>query len=346
MSHLHQKFLVPTLAAALGLAFSSAGYAAVSVRLQLGVGDTASSVWDGNVTAQGARITALEPWRFDGDDALLPDNHWKASTHQIRVFMGTRLPKRPFVANGVVVMLDGETGNTALQVNTKQGNFTVRLSEIPYGTTKTFLDGKAEADRVPPATQITRDPEEQDYPAAAAGKDGSVWLAYMEFKHHPDHNRIRNTAKITDDLTAKPGGDQVLLKHYANGEWSAPIAITAPGGDLYRPAVTVDGKGRPWVFWSANENNNFDVFGRVVDGTKPGTTVRLSSEPGSDVDAVATTDSTGRVWVAWQGWRNGKAEIFSAVQDGDAFSKPATVASSVGNEWIQPSPRIRADMYP
>jgi hypothetical protein len=33
-----------------------------------------------NLAAAGARITALEPRRFEGDDALLADNHWKAST--------------------------------------------------------------------------------------------------------------------------------------------------------------------------------------------------------------------------------------------------------------------------
>ena len=134
-------------------------HAALSVRLQLGIGDTASTAWDGNVTASGARITALEPWRFDGDDALLPNNHWKASTHQIRIFMGARAPKRPFVANGVVVTLDGDPASASLEVHTPQGNFTVRMSEIPYGTAKSFLDGKALADRVPAAVQLTNVPK-------------------------------------------------------------------------------------------------------------------------------------------------------------------------------------------
>ncbi|HEY3840556.1 MAG TPA: hypothetical protein VGL72_28485, partial [Bryobacteraceae bacterium] len=314
-------------------------FGAVSVRLQLGVGDTKSTAWDGGITAGGARIKTVEPWRFEGTDTLLPDNRWQASTHQIRLF-GQRGPNRPFVPNGVVVTLEGETSDSSIEVRTSQGNFTVRLSEIPYGTTKSYLDGKAHADRVPPAVRLTDSPDEQDYPAMAAGKDGTVWLAYMEFKHHPEHNRIRNTAKISDDLTAKPGGDQVWLQRYANGNWSAPVAITDAGGDLYRPAVAVDGKGRPWVFWSANQKGNFDIWGRLVDGMKPGATVRLSSEVGSDIDAAATTDSNGRVWVAWQGWRNGKANIFAVAQEGDSFSKAATVATSAGNEW---NPAIAAD---
>ena len=92
-----------------------------------------------------------------------------------------------------------------------------------------------------------------------------------------------------------------------NGEWSAPIAISPPGGDLYRPAVAVDGKGRPWVFWSANEKGNFDVWARVSDGHQARSLRAITSTPGSDIDPAAVTDSNGRVWVTWQGWRNGKA---------------------------------------
>ncbi len=45
--------------------------AAVGVRLLLGVTDSESAKWDGSVAAKGARITSIEPWRFDTGDALL-----------------------------------------------------------------------------------------------------------------------------------------------------------------------------------------------------------------------------------------------------------------------------------
>ncbi|MBI3693274.1 MAG: hypothetical protein HY238_00325, partial [Acidobacteria bacterium] len=315
--------------------------AAVGVRILLGVGDTAATNWDGGVTARGARIVSVEPWRFDGDDAMLPGNRWKMSTHQVRLFGGAIIPpNRPVVANGVIVQLEGESDDSELDVRTAQGDFSVRLAEIPFGRKKTALAGKAVAERIPAATRITSSPEEQDYPAAASDKTGAVWVAYLEFKHHPDHNRIRNTPNRFENMTSQPGGDQILLQRFANGAWNEPLAITPPGGDLYRPAVAVDGKGRPWVFWSANDKGNFDLWARLVENGKPGAPVRVSTAPGSDIDPAAATDSSGRVWVAWQGWRNGKAAIFAAVQNGDAFSAAATVASSSGNEW---NPAIAAD---
>jgi hypothetical protein len=199
-------------------------------------------------------------------------------------------------------------------------------------------------DRVPPSFQITNTPEEQDYPAAAADQSGNVWLAYMEFRHHPDHYRIRQPYQTRpasfDDMQAPPGGDQILVRKFSGNAWGAPIEITPGGGDLYRPAIAVDGSGRPWVFWPENRKGNFDIWGRVIEDGKPGAVLQLSSEPGSDIDPVAATDAKGRVWVAWQGWRNGKASIFAATQDGNQFSPPAVVASSAGNEW---NPAIAVD---
>ncbi|MBI3698809.1 MAG: hypothetical protein HY238_28720, partial [Acidobacteria bacterium] len=103
--------------------------AAVGVRILLGVGDTAATNWDGGVTARGARIVSVEPWRFDGDDTLLPGNRWKMSTHQVRLFGGAIIPpNRPLVANGVIVQLEGESDDSELDVRTAQGDFSVRLA--------------------------------------------------------------------------------------------------------------------------------------------------------------------------------------------------------------------------
>ena len=48
-----------------------AANAQVSVRILLGVGDTESVRWDGTIAAQGAKIASLEPWRFEGADAIV-----------------------------------------------------------------------------------------------------------------------------------------------------------------------------------------------------------------------------------------------------------------------------------
>src|SRR5882724_9799106 len=107
----------------------------------------AEANWSGGVTARGGRITAVEPWRFDGDDAMLPGNRWKMSTHMMRRFGTAVNPAvQTFGANGVVVQLDGESEETVLDIETPSGPFSVRLNEIPLGKSKSGLAGKVIAD--------------------------------------------------------------------------------------------------------------------------------------------------------------------------------------------------------
>ena len=317
------------------------------VRILFGVGDTQASKWNGGVTAQGAQIASIDPWRFEGEDAVLPGNRWQLQLHTVRLFGGGGqfgINRLPFVANGVIVRLSNANGDTSLHVETLEGNFDLRLSDIPYGKNEYLLNGRVMASRVPPTTKITNNAEEQDYPAAATDQKGNIWMAFMIFRHNPDHNRLRANFRTPppdfSSMTAPTGGDQILVRKFDGSKWSEPIAITATGLDLYRPAIAVDRNGRPWVFWSQNDRGNFDVWARAIENEQPGRTVRISNEAGSDVDAVATTDSKGRVWVAWQGWRNGHAGIFYAAQNGNAFTRAASLSGSAFNEW---NPAIAAD---
>jgi hypothetical protein len=308
--------------------------AAVGVRLLLGIGDAVDTRWDGSVTARGARVASVEPWRFDADDAITSAG-WRAAVHAIRLFGGRQAPGP--VANGVIVRLEGESESSELAVKTTQGEFTVRLADIPYGVMGHAMSSRVAYDRLPPVTRITSTPDEQDYPAAAADAGGNVWIAYVEFRHSPDHVRLRlpmrEELKDFKPLLSPTGGDHIVAQRFAGGAWGSPIQISTPGGDVYRPAVAVDGSGRVWVFWSANEKGNFDLWARPIENGKPGAAVRLTSDPGSDVTPAAATDLGGRVWVAWQAWRGGRAAILGATQQGNAFSKPAAVSNSTGNEW-------------
>lgn len=310
--------------------------AAVGVRLIMGIGDRTEVRWDGSVAVDRGKVVGIEGWRFEPGDEV-QGSSWKMATHRIRLFGAAKQGQPPFVANGVIVWLEGADESSTLAVKTAQGDFRVALRDIPYGKNIRALNHRVMADRIPFAMQLTRSLEEQDYPAAAADKAGNIWVAYLEFKHHPEHNRIRanykERPKNFDDLKAPPGGDQVFLLRVAGDKVEAPIPISPPGGDLYRPAVAVDGGNRVWVFWSANEKGNFDLWARPVENGRPGGAFKICDAPGSDMFPVAVTDNAGRVWVAWQGWRNGKAGIFAAVQEGGKFSTPVAVSASPGNEW-------------
>jgi hypothetical protein len=320
----------------------------IGLRIVFGDHDNQSTAYDGSLTIRnGGALASLSGWRFEGTDAVTGSS-WKLSTRPMRV-RGAQQGAQPIVANGIVAQLTGVTPSTEMEVTTAQGNFTLRLADVPFGAPARPLSMRAYVERIPATAPLGNTPNEEDYPVAAAAPNGDIWIAYLSFTHHPEHNRLRaNMATAPanfDDYASAPGGDQLFARRFSNGSWSEPIALTPAGRDLYRPAIAIDGSGRPWVFYSDNAGYssarlkpnaaapNFELWACPIANQAAGQPVQISNAPGSDVFPSAATDSSGRVWVAWQGWRNGRGEIFAASQNGNSFSSPTTVASSTGNEW-------------
>jgi hypothetical protein len=190
----------------------------------------------------------------------------------------------------------------------------------------------------PAALKLTDSAEDQDHPAITQSDD-TVYVAYVEFSHS---NRSREgippyteEPKSFDYLARPAGGDQVLLVTYSKSKrsWSDPRPVSAPKQDIMRASVAVDGSKRVWVFWSANKNGNFDIYAKSLAGGQWSSEVRLTSDPGTDLNPVAAVDAKGRVWVAWQGFRNNNLEVLAAAQDGDGFTKESTVSFSKASDW-------------
>jgi len=332
--------------AVVALSFGLRAHAETGVRVLIGLTDKISTRWDGSVTVEGGRVTRITPWRFTPDDEIHSDNSWRVATHPILLDWDSWTDSPPLADNGVIIWLGDETPDTLVKVKTARGDFSFRLNQIAYGKFKYEVGGRAAVDLIPASWQLTNDQEEQDYPAAAVAPNGEIWLVYLEMQHHPEHNQIRapytTAPKDFSRLSEPPKGDLVFVKKFSDNKWSEPIAVTPPGGDRYRPAIAVDGKGRPWVFWSDNKNKKgvYELWACVFENGKPGATVSISKASGSDVFPAAATDAQGRVWVAWQGWRDGKAAIFAATQNESQFSAPQQVSNSSANEW---NPAIAAD---
>jgi hypothetical protein len=308
-------------------------------RVLFGVNDSLVTRWDGSIKVTQAGQYSLEPWRFETTDKVDGDLFRFSSRPGTNTGSG-QLP----LANGFILTAKAVGDSSEFSFSTAQGAFSFRASEVPYGGGIYKLAGRVYVDRVPVTARLTDTPEEEDYPALAAGANGDVWLAYIQFHHSLDADRIRATPpEMPKDfkLYAEPtGGDQVWARKFAAGQWGESIAVTPAGKDCYKAAVAVDGNGRAWVIWSENQGGNFEIFARAVDASGAGEQEQISKESGADIDPVAATDASGKVWIAWQGWRNGIAAIYAAHQDGKGFSKPVKISNSNQDEW---DPAIAAD---
>ena len=308
---------------------------AQSYLIILGVGDKTDTNWDGSLVVTGANVEIIRGWRFTGTDAVSGTTSWKMSTRTTPALT----PPGPVQENGLIVKISAPSGPVTFTVTTTQGNFTFLSTDLPFGASESFLNGRALVEQTGAQFQLTSSTEEEDFPAMAQSGD-DIYLVYTEFVHGDRSKAVgQGTGQpITDfSFLARPaGGDQLLLMHYsiAQRTWSGPFAVTSPGEDLMRAAVAIDGQGRAWVIYSAQRSGNFDLYARSAhsDGTMSAE-IRLTSDPGTDLFPVAATDSSGRVWVAWQGFRNNNLEILASVESGDTFWPETIVSTSPASDW-------------
>lgn len=313
---------------------------AACFRILFGIGDKEPTDWSGRLELSGGRVLSLKGWRFAGSDASDDRSSWKASTRRGTPPAGAAEAGAPgpMLENGILVAAVLEDPEAVFSIQTAQGNFSFRASQVRFDQPISALGGRVRIDRTAHTLQLTDSIEEQDFPAAAQTED-SVWVSYVEFVHgdrsQAIQGQLREEPKDFDFLARPAGGDQVFLMEYskARRSWSPPVAVTPPGQDVMRTAVAVDGRRRVWVFWSANQGGNFDIWARCYADGKWVAERRLTRDPGPDLNPVAATDSAGRVWVAWQGFRGGNLEILAAAQNREDFTPETRISFSPASDW-------------
>ncbi len=300
----------------------------VAVLIELGLKDPEPKAWPGQATVSGARVVHREGYRFRGDDKLVEPNGWSVSSHRTappRARAAVARPNPP-VSAGVVVHLADVQPDAALTLELKdQAKEVVALKDILGGQTKLLKDAAVAVRLVSTATPVVTGKTEDDFPAAAYGPDGTLWLAYISYTLKDETHRANspNLDKQPENFRSyyKPEfGDQLFVKAYRNpltqpspakGEgsgWSEPIAITGGQEDLVRCGIAVEGNGTVWVGYSANRKGNFDIYVRPISAEgKLGAEQRLTQGASSHIGPVLCTDQAGNVWLAYQavGWSIG-----------------------------------------
>jgi hypothetical protein len=288
----------------------------VAVLIELGLKDTEPTKRALRVAVTGAKVLHREGYRFRASDKLTEPDGLDVSSHR-----GLRVPARqPAVARregiatvGVVLHLEDVKDDATLTLEPKdQGpeKVTVPLKEVLAGQAKHVWGGAAVVRLVSTATPLTSGKTEDDFPAAAYGPDGTLWVAYVSYTLKDENRRVqqRPYQAQPENFQAlyKPEfSDQVFAKCLRGGQWSEPIPITDGKQDIVRCAVAVEGDGTVWVLYGANRLGKHDVFARSIrkDG-KLAAEQRLT-EDGVSLGPVACTDQEGFVRATYQSWSEG-----------------------------------------
>jgi len=239
-------------------------------------------------------------------------------------------------------------------VSTPQGDFRVAIDDVRPGERALFLDGRVMVDGVVPAVQITSGGADNDFPDAATGPDGSLWVAYVAHTHRgpADLQPLVTAPESFTSLVPDGGGDQIVLARFDGQTWSTVGPISAAGLDVWRPVVSVDRFGVVHSVWSQDNEANWDIAQALrPTGSDPAgksgrqfvpPAARVTSDPGVDASPVFAFDGGGRPWLAWQAWRGGRAGVWlrRLPAGPDPGGEPMRLTDSTANAW---SPAIAAD---
>jgi hypothetical protein len=335
--------------------------ARLAILLEMGVQDTKPRDWSGRATIQGAHLVDRAGYRFRSSDHLVAPDGWKAASHR-----AIRAPRfnpavdrmEPVATVGVVLHLGNFTDNATCIVefaDKELGKAEIALKDVLSGQVRKVGDGRAAVRLISTATVLADGPTEDDFPAAAYGPDGTVWVAYVRYSIRDEQRRIEppmlhGQPKDFRAYYTPEYADQLFLQSGRGTKWNQPIAVTGPHEDLARCAIAA-GKDRIWVIYSAQRDGNFDLYSRSLDAgmgkddeqpAKLGPEKRVTTQPGPDINPVACTDQEGVPWLACQSWVDGQGRMsVFRLGEGGAWVRQAVLEGGKGeNCW---NPAVAAD---
>jgi hypothetical protein len=284
------------------------------VEITLGLKDAEPGDWSGVISVSAGKI--LEVNIVQGAKGKVDGSKFSVRSAAAPKKDKQKKKKKDVLTHPILRVTLDAPAEARLRVNTNKGNFDFVLADLPVATSKTFLDGQARVLREEGALRLTTPDTEDDDPAIARAPDGKLWLAYLEYTKSKGYVTERVLTGNFDELVPTGHGDRIRLKHFDGKEWSSPIDVTDSGLSLWRPAVAVDKAGLVHVFWSEQEKDRWEIYGRWYDpaAKKWGTKSRHSSPAGPDFHGtafhvVAAASPDGDVWLAWQSWAT-KAAAF------------------------------------
>ncbi|MFN4260581.1 MAG: hypothetical protein ACK4RK_14900 [Gemmataceae bacterium] len=290
---------------------------AAAVLIEFGLRDVRPTAWSNRATITGAKVVHREGYQFRPTDQLVEPNGWQITSHR-----PLRLPKaspqlmalEKIATVGVVLHLADVRPDAKLTLDGREAGdqpVEVNLAAVLAGQPQPIFDGAGVVRLVTTATPIVATQNEDDFPAAAYGPDGTLWVAYISYHNRDEDRRIesaqlREQPKNFQDYYQPDFADQLFVKYYQDGKWSEPIAITGAKEDLVRCGIAVAGNGTAWVAYSAQRDGNFDIYSRSIRaaGAAPqlGPEQRVTNLAGPALGPVMSTNQSGNVILACQYW--------------------------------------------
>lgn len=288
-------------------------------RVVFGLNAAQAADYSGTVAVRPGDVVKVEGWHFNAKDRITGTAAWRCHSirsrprrlrpDQIRRGMKPRQPKPQPI--GVLVYVEAPLTAEATLTLPKT-TYRVKLADLKYGRRVNLGDGKARAERIPLSDRLTHGPVMNDFPSVTRDPAGIEYLVYLGWK---------------------PDADEPLARCAVNGAWGPVLKLAPTPGDNFETQVAAAGDGSVWAIWSSREGHNWDLWGRRLDGGKPGKLERLTTDPGAEFYHGLTADARGRLWLVWQSARNGQYDIYLKSYADGAWGPERRITSNPANDW-------------
>ena len=293
------------------------------VIILFGVGETAPTQWDGSLTAAAGEIQHLQGYRFEPPDREPGLDRWRVHTRVERIYPraglsghGQSPTDQQVLPKGILVRGRGTSG-TRLTIETAHGRFTVSPMQLAFGHWQTELRGRAAIQRTPPLTDLSGTEQRQhDFPSITSDADGALWTTWSSY-----HDRR----------------EELNFRRYKDGQWTRLIPVGRAAEDLWRPHVTTDGEGKPWLIWSQRPSDdgpgNWDIYAMAWEDNEWGPKLRLTDHPLPDIEPHIARSPNGTIYVVWQSLKGRYSQIQLKYLRGGKWSETVSVTNTETNNW-------------
>ncbi len=290
----------------------------VSIRVRLGMHDTAETAWDGSASVTGGKLLLARDWHPRPENEVDPSGSWKLSTRKGVNYNWRAYENLPdgevqlyYWTTGVVLDIESAPA-AAVRIRTAQGDFGFPLSDARLGRPMEFLGGRVAVDRVPTVEKLSTEDYQDDFATMLGGTDGDARAAWVAFRD---------------------GASAILTRAYDGESWGAAETVTEAPGDIHMVEMGRAGDGSIWFVWAAQADGNFDIYGRSLREGSWSATERLTEAPQPDVLPGIVAASDGSLWLVWQGFRGGQSDILAKRYVDGAWTVEQQVSTSGANDW-------------
>jgi hypothetical protein len=308
--------------------------------ISYGLTETEPQDWSGNLSIENGTLVNITGYRFGTMDQAITAGKWTSRTMQSRIPRGDSyipLWYSPVTRNtpvdwsssnfppeqimkAILSRVDGADA-TRLGITTNHGEVSVRLSELPWGERRDYLNGNLTVQRTLTESQITTASDYNDNPAIGIDNQGTTWTAWAAFDPETET-------------------DQIVAMSIKDNRRGALTNVSDRPGEYHTVKIARDGQGRLWFVWSGGIDANYELFARYYIYGEWSDVQRLTQRWNGDGFHQMTTGPDGRIWMVWQSLANNNSDIMMMICDNGNWSEPIAVADSPANEW---EPQIAVD---